>query len=233
MPPTGRRIGSDVFDPDLSLDDPLPGEPMETLGRWLEDVTVNHPQHNATAVALATVDPDGRPSARMVICRGFDLERGFFVFYTDRRSHKGTALESCPRAALVFWWPPIERQVRIEGPVTLSPDDESDAYFGSRPLDAQVGAWSSVQSRSIASRSDLLRAMDETAGRYGVRLDPPRGGPLPRPEFWGGYRVWAETVELWVGRPGRIHDRGLWSRPLARDGDGWRGGAWRVERLQP
>jgi pyridoxamine 5'-phosphate oxidase len=176
-------------------------------------------------MTLATVAPDGRPSARMVICRGFDAHAGWFVFYTDRESPKGVALAAHPRAALVFHWDAFERQVRIEGPVSLSPDAESDAYWASRPLEARVAAVSSAQSRPIATRAELLARVEATARRP--------DGEAPRPARWGGYRVWAERVELWVGQPARIHDRAVWTRALSPAGGDFAGGAWSATRLQP
>ena len=219
--------------PDRSLADPLPQDPMPTLRLWLDEAIAKGTQPNPTAMTLATVDPDGKPSARLVICRGFDLERGWFVFYTDRSSPKGLALDAHPYAALVFHWDALQRQIRIKGPATLSPEAESDSYFASRPIEAQIAAWSSNQSEPIDSREALEQRIRETAARHGVRPDDEKPTPLPRPPRWGGYRVWAERIELWVGQPGRVHDRGLWERKLSSAVDGWIGGPWSVRRLQP
>lgn len=216
---------------DLSLADPLDAEPFSLLRRWIDEAIAKQVKPNPTAMTLATVDPDGRPSARMVLCRGVDYERGCFVFYGDMRSRKARALARIPRAALVFHWDPLQRQARIEGPVTLSPQEEADAYFESRPRDAQIGAWSSEQSAPIDSRGALEDAVAETAVRFGAGTEAAR--QVPRPPFWSGHRIWAERIELWVGRPGRIHDRGLWTRELEPEGDEYRGTAWRVTRLQP
>jgi pyridoxamine 5'-phosphate oxidase len=179
---------------------------------------------NAHAMTLATVEPDGRPSARMVICRGLDIRAGWLVFYTDRESTKGRALEINPRAALVFNWDAHERQARIEGPVTLAPDADSDAYWSSRPPDARAAAAASNQSRPLTSRAEFLAR---------IEAEKRAGGDIPRPKRWGGYRVWAERVELWVGQPARAHDRALWTRGLTPADDGFSGGAWRSTRLQP
>jgi len=176
-------------------------------------------------MTLATVDPDGRPSARMVICRGIDVRAGWIVFYTDRESAKGKALDVNPYAALVFNWDAHERQARIEGPVTLAPDSDSDTYWSSRPRDARVAASASDQSQPIESRAAFLAKVEQEAKRA--------GGDLPRPKRWGGYRVWAERVELWVGQPARAHDRALWTRALASTDAGFSGGSWRSTRLQP
>src|SRR5713226_8517455 len=153
----------------------------------------------------------------MVLCRGFDAHAGWLVFYTDRESAKGRALAKTPRAALVFHWDALERQARIEGPVTLAPDADSDAYWLSRPPDARIAAAASEQSRPIASRAAFLQKIEETAARF--------AGDAPRPPRWGGYRVWAERVELWVGQPARAHDRAAWTRALARAGAGPRRGS--------
>ena len=210
-----------VFKP--LLPDPLPENPLPVLEGWLAEASAAI--RNATAMALATVTPDGRPSARMVICRGFDARAGWLVFYTDRESPKGAALAAHPRAALVFHWDAFERQVRIEGPVTVSPDAESDAYWASRQPEARVAAVASEQSRPLASRGDLLARVEAAARRH--------DGDAPRPARWGGYRVWAERVELWVGQPARIHDRAAWTRMLSRAGEEFVGGAWSATRLQP
>jgi len=201
----------------------LPPDPLPLLDAWLKEAFADI--RNAHAMTLATVDPDGRPSARMVICRGIDVRAGWIVFYTDRESSKGQALEVNPFAALVFNWDAHERQARIAGPVTLAPDSDSDAYWNSRPRDARVAASASDQSRRIESRAAFLAKVEQEAKRS--------GGDIPRPKRWGGYRVWAERVELWVGQPARAHDRALWTRALAPSGEGFSGGVWRATRLQP
>jgi pyridoxamine 5'-phosphate oxidase len=211
------------------LPDPLPENPLPLVERWIAEASELRP--NATAMTLATVEPDGRPSARMVICRGFDAEAGWLAFYTDRESPKGSALAAHPRAALVFHWDALERQIRVEGPVTLAPDADSDAYWGSRPVEARIAATTSQQSRPLESRAALLERVQATARRLS-------DAEIPRPPRWGGYRVWAERVELWVGQPARLHDRAIWTRSLARhslsqEGDRLAGGPWRATRLQP
>ena len=206
----------------LPLPEPLPADPLPLLETWIAEAGAAI--RNATAMTLATVDADGRPTARMVICRGFDARAGWLVFYSDRESAKGRDLDARPWAALVFHWDALERQVRIEGPVTPAPDDDTDAYWRSRPPDARIAAIASAQSRPIASRAAFLARVDDAR-----RL----GGDLPRPARWIGYRVWAERVELWVGQPARAHDRALWTRTLSRTGDGFIGGLWQATRLQP
>jgi pyridoxamine 5'-phosphate oxidase len=213
-------------DPDTvtpTIPEPLPDNPLPLVERWIAEALASI--RNATAMALAAVDPDGRPSARMVICRGFDTEAGWLVFYTDRESAKGRALEAHPRASVVFYWEPLERQIRVDGPVTLAPDSDSDAYWTSRPLEARLAAIASEQSRPIASRAALVAKLEAVTKQF--------AGEVPRPKRWGGYRVWVERVELWVSQPARLHDRAVWRRRLERAGDGFTGGSWRSTRLQP
>jgi pyridoxamine 5'-phosphate oxidase len=206
-----------------ALPEPLPAEPLSLVHAWIGEAQAAVP--NATAMALATVDPDGRPSARMVICRGFDATAGWLVFYSDADSRKGRALAASPRASLVFYWEPLGRQVRIDGPVTVAPDAQADAYWATRPLDARIAAIASDQSQPIASRAALLARVDEVRRRSGT-------APA-RPGRWVGYRVWAERVELWVSQPARVHDRAEWIRALTPNGPAFTGGAWQATRLQP
>ncbi|HEY7205808.1 MAG TPA: pyridoxamine 5'-phosphate oxidase [Methylomirabilota bacterium] len=205
------------------LPEPLPEDPLPLAARWLDEA--GRVMKSATAMALATVDGEGRPGVRMVICRGLDVTEGWLVFYTDRDSVKGRALEKHPQAAAVFHWDRLERQIRVEGPVTHAPEADSDRYWRTRPLDARLAAVASEQSRPLATRAELL-ARIETARRA-------HGESVPRPARWGGYRVWAERVELWAGQPGRAHDRAVWTRALRATDRGFSGGAWRATRLQP
>ena len=165
---------------------------------------------------VATATADGRPSARAVILRGLD-ERGF-VFFTDQRSRKGRELAANPRAALVMHWPTFERQVRVEGPVEMVAPDESDAYFARRPRGHQIGAWASRQSEVLTDRAELEAAVGEAGRRF-------EGKDVPRPPYWGGYRIVPSEVELWQGRPDRLHDRVRFRR--AADG------SWAFDRLWP
>ena len=201
----------------------LPADPLPLAARWLDEAAAV--VKSATAMALATAGDDGRPTARMVICRGFDVVEGWLVFYTDRESVKGRALDRNPRAAAVFHWDVLARQIRVEGPVTQAPEADSDRYWSTRPLDARLAAVASEQSRPIASRADFLARIEAARRAHGV--------DVPRPPRWGGYRVWAERVELWAGQPGRAHDRAVWTRPLQPTEAGFTGGSWRATRLQP
>jgi len=166
-------------------------------------------------VALATADASGRPSVRMVLLRGAD-EHGF-VFHSNYTSRKARDLTENPHAAICVHWPAIEEQIRIEGTVEQLDDRASDDYFASRPRGSQIGAWASRQSETLDSRETLEEEYRAVEQRF-------HGGPVPRPPFWGGFRLIPERIEFWFGRADRLHDRLLY----LREGDGWR-----VERLYP
>ena len=225
--------------PSPPLSDPMPAEPMPIVSRWLKDAWELRQQPNPNAMVLATTSADGEPAARVVLCKGLVEEPGYVVFYTNYESKKGADLALCPRAAAVMHWDYLHRQVRVTGPVTQSPAAESDAYFASRPWPSRIAAWASAQSRPIGSRADLVAAVAAAARRFGVPnpADPPREGAdfnIPRPPHWGGYRLWAEKVELWQEGKSRIHDRFLWTRRLSPDAlEGFAPGPWSLARLQP
>jgi pyridoxamine 5'-phosphate oxidase len=188
--------------------------PLVQFEHWLQEaITSEVPE--PTAMTLATVGADGRPSTRVVLLKGCDA-RGL-VFYTNYRSRKARELAANPQAALQFFWPELERVVRIEGRVETTSADESDAYYRTRPLDSRIGAWASPQSEVISSRASLVAE----AAKYGAKflLDP------PRPPHWGGYRLVADTFEFWQGRRSRLHDRLRYT--LQADGN------WLRERLAP
>jgi pyridoxamine 5'-phosphate oxidase len=190
----------------------LDSDPLRQFAAWFEDAGaagVRAPE----AMALATATADGGPSVRMVLMKGFD-ERGF-VFFTGYESRKGAELSANSRAALLFYWDPLGRQVRIEGPVERVAEAESDAYFASRPRGAQISATVSPQSRVVESRARLEAAAAELEAR---------GGELRRPPAWGGFRVAPESYEFWQHRANRLHDRLRYRRD---------GGAWTIERLGP
>lgn len=221
------------------LPDPLPAEPLITVERWLAEATRRALQPNPNAMVLATSDEHGRPSARVVLCKQLVPQPGYLVFFTNYLSRKGRQLTAFPRAAVVMHWDYLHRQVRIEGPVVSSPPPESDAYFASRSWGSRLGAWASAQSEPTPSRAALQASLEATARRFGV---PVPGEPaavadtdvaIPRPPHWGGYRLWAESVELWVEGGARLHDRGLWTRMLTASADGFEPGPWRSTRLQP
>lgn len=211
---------------DPSLSDPLPACPFDIVERWLREAGQSGAGPNPTAMTVATADSNGHPSARVLLCRGVEPDPGYFVFYSNRRSRKGAELRPGAHAAAVFHWDVLRRQIRIEGPVVHSPDSESDAYFATRPRPSQIAAWASDQSEPIESRSALLDRLHQCDRRFA-------DGPIPRPPYWGGYRLYCRLVELWVGAEGRAHDRAQWVRALLRQGDGFSGGNWELSRLQP
>lgn len=190
-------------------------DPIQMFGEWL-GVAVASGLREPNAMTLATSTPDGRPSARVVLLKSFDSEG--FVFFTNYESRKGSELADNPYAALVFWWGDLERQVRVEGQVAKVNAAESDAYYHSRPLGAQLGAWVSAQSSVIAGRSVLEDRLAELTAQY-ERQEP------QRPPFWGGYRLAAQTVEFWQGGVHRLHDRLLYTRQAH--------GVWKLARLSP
>ncbi|MFN8624131.1 MAG: pyridoxamine 5'-phosphate oxidase [Chloroflexota bacterium] len=207
MPTTDPRFpGLDAF----------AGDPLRQLAEWIEEARrAGTPE--PSAMALATVDPDGWPAVRMVLARGID-ERGV-CFYTNHTSDKGRDLAALPRAAATFHWDPPQRQVRIVGEVERLTEAESDAYYAARPRGHRLSAWASDQSRPIESREALEARFAAIVARF------PPGEEVPRPPGWGGYRIVARSVELWAGRPDRLHDRFR----CTRDADG----AWHPQRLMP
>ena len=194
-------------------------DPIVQFQRWLEEWLSAKP-YDANGVILATTDADGWPSARAVLLKGLD-ERGF-VFHTNRRSAKGLDLDRSHRASLCFLWHPLERQVRVVGTAEHLPDDESDAYFASRPRGAQIAASASPQSEAITDRAELERLTAEAEARFAT------SGTVPRPPHWGGYLVRPITVEFWQGRRSRLHDRLRYRRS-----DRAAGADWVIERLAP
>lgn len=191
-------------------------DPIERFRRlFARAQAAGEPQH-ATVMTLATSGADGRPSARMVLLKGVD-ERGF-EFYTNYRSRKATQLQENAHAALAFYWPTLDVQIRVEGTVTRAPESEADDYFASRARQSQLGAWASLQSQPLQNRRELI-------GRYLQEKAKRLGRPVPRPPHWGGYIVRPERIEFWESRLGRLHDRFLYTR-----GDD---GAWRRGMLFP
>ena len=223
-----------MIPPTERLHDPLPTEPLEVAAEWLAEALERGATPNPNAMTLATAAPDGRPSARIVLCKEIASRPGYVVFYTNYLSRKGRELARNPHAAAVLLFDPLHCQVRIEGIVERSPPGESDAYFASRPLDSRIGAWASAQSEPIESREALQARVTAAERQFGVAAPASPGIEVPRPEHWGGYRLWAQAVELWVQGEARIHDRARWSRRLERLADGTiEPGPWRATRLQP
>ncbi len=222
-----------------TLPDPLPSNPLLVAAGWLEQAQRDASQPNPNAMVLATVDDQGQPSARVVLCKEIDPREGSIKFYTNYRSHKGRELRGNPRAAVVFHWDHRHRQVRAEGRVEPLSEAENDDYFRSRPWQSRLGAWASQQSEPVASREALVAAVASTARRF----DIPYGGPgtpepaaistdIPRPPNWGGFRLRVEAIELWVEGEFRIHDRARWTRAVGQPQDATNA-AWSATRLQP
>jgi pyridoxamine 5'-phosphate oxidase len=232
MEPESAKIPSmDV--PTQSLPSPLPANPFELTAQWLKQATLDAAQPNPNSMVLATVDADGYPSARVVLCKDILVERGAVSFYTNYESRKGRELTETGRAAIVFHWDHRHRQVRIEGRVERLPESQSDAYFASRPWQSRLGAWSSKQSQPIASLAALKEQVRATARHFDIDYAGP-GSPepavvnadIPRPLHWGGFVLVAHAIELWVEGQFRLHERVRWTRSPE-------GGEWSAERLQP
>lgn len=191
-------------------------DPIEQFRAWFEDAKRSDPRQPNT-MTLATSSPDGVPSARIVLLKGFDREG--FTFFTNYQSDKARNLDCNPLAALLFHWPQLTRTVRVTGAVEKVTRQESEAYFATRPRDSQLGAWASAQSTVIESRDYLHKRYDELKKQY-------EGRDVPTPPHWGGYRVRPATIEFWQGQTSRLHDR---LRYVRENG----AGAWTLQRLAP
>ena len=214
------------------LPEPLPPDPLPTFSTWFEVARVRALQPNPNAMAIATVGTDGLPAVRIVLVKELAADAGYVVFYTNYRSRKGRELEATPRAEGVLHWDHLQRQVRIAGPVVKSPAAESDAYFATRPLESRIGAWASMQSEPLASRETLARQVFAVRERFSISDD--HSAIVPRPSHWGGFRLWIDTLELWVEGPGRVHDRARWRRTLtARGAHEFECAPWLATRLNP
>ncbi|WP_036554304.1 pyridoxamine 5'-phosphate oxidase [Nisaea denitrificans] len=198
-----------MFEPDTD-------NPFELFDGWLKAASETEP-NDANAMTVATADADGRPSARILLLKGFD-EQGF-VFYSNMESQKGREIEVNPFVALCFHWKSVRRQVRVTGPVARVPDEEADAYFNSRPRGSRVGAWASQQSRPLADRPALMAAVENADSKY-------PGESVPRPDYWSGWRLTPLTIEFWQDGEFRLHDRFCFSRASESE-------AWTVDRLYP
>lgn len=218
---------------DCSLPEPLPADPMPLFAAWFREALALRPQPNPDAMVVATVAADCKPSARVVLCKRIAESPGYIVFFTNYESRKGRELTAQPRAAGVFHWDDLRRQVRIEGAIVRSPTSESDEYFASRALDSRLSAWASRQSQPLASRKALEEQMSAAAQRFGV-LPGATTGVVPRPPHWGGFRLWIDSIELWMEGAHRVHDRAVWTRELrARGADSFEPGPWQATRLNP
>lgn len=190
-------------------------DPIALFRRWFAVARDTEQILEPNAMTLATVGLDGRPDARMVLLKELD-DGGAFVFYTNRESAKGREIEALPEAALVFWWEPLERQVRVRGSVEETTEAETRAYYATRPVESRLGAWASRQSREASGREQLEHQLEEARRTH--------GDDIPVPPWWGGYRIRPVEIEFWQGRDGRLHDRLRYER----DGAGWT-----RRRLQP
>jgi pyridoxamine 5'-phosphate oxidase len=191
-------------------------EPFALFARWLKDAEASEP-NDPNAVAVATVDEHGLPNVRMVLLKGFD-EQGF-VFYTNFGSQKGQEILGQKKAAMVFHWKSLRRQVRLRGPVEVVSDAEADAYYSSRPRGSRIGAWASKQSRPLEGRFALEKAVAEYTARYAI-------GEIPRPPHWSGFRIRPTSIEFWHDRPFRLHDRVEFRREDPA-------GSWNKVRMYP
>ncbi len=208
-------------------------DPFVQFDRWLKEAIASAALE-PTAMTLATVDNAGRPSARVVLLKGLDVpfalanaSRRGFVWFTNYESRKGRDLASRDQAALCFFWPELERQVRIEGRVEMTSAEESDRYFETRPIDSRIAAWASPQSEVIASRVEIEAREREHRARFHVSDDAVSVN-IPRPPHWGGYRLVPDLIEFWQGRPSRLHDRIVY-----RGMDDDNAGSWTIARLAP
>ncbi|HMC99011.1 MAG TPA: pyridoxamine 5'-phosphate oxidase [Ferruginibacter sp.] len=196
------------------LESDVDADPMVQFDRWWQEALQSQIDE-VNAMTLATADNNGIPSARIVLLKEFNAQG--FVFFTNYRSKKGQELLENPNACLVFFWKELERQVRITGTAAMVEGTDSDSYFSSRPYESQLGAWASEQSQSIEGRE----VINERTAKYREQF----GDKIPRPEWWGGYIIKPRSMEFWQGRPGRLHDRILYSLENS--------GAWKIERLAP
>jgi pyridoxamine 5'-phosphate oxidase len=205
------------------LPEDLPSDPMHWADAWLKEATAAKVQRNPNSMTVASVSANSQPSSRVILCKDFVPDPGYLVFYTNYRSKKSLELAANPNAAVLFHWDALGRQIRIEGTVVRSPAEESDAYFESRDRGSQLGAWGSDQSETIASHDVLVSQIRQRAADLGLTLDSDMqtladdGIPhIARPEHWGGFRLWATMIELWIEGKNRIHDRASWRRDIVR-----------------
>lgn len=215
------------------LPEPLPENPLPYISKWIEEARKDAIIPNPDAMALATVDGRGRPSNRIVLCKQVVEEPGFLVFFTNYESAKGLDIETNNNVSGVFHWDHMNRQIRFEGIAVRSPAAESDAYFSSRDKESQTGAWASAQSQPIGNRQALLDKHVATTRKLASLQAESDRATVPRPAFWGGFRIGLQAVELWTRGQARLHDRGRWERDLAVSGDQFEAGPWAAKRLQP
>jgi len=212
--------------------------PLAIVQQWLKQAADSGLRRNPGAMALATTGIDGRAAVRMVLLKEFSASQGYLVFYSHYDSRKGRELAELGWAAGAMYWEEFGRQIRFEGPVVRSPAEESNAYFASRPVRSQLNAWASAQSEPLHDPMELERRAESKARELQATQQSDAVGEsrtiVPRPPFWGGYRLWCEVVELWTEGSDRFHTRTVFRRKLQRDPAGsFSSGAWHSERLQP
>ena len=223
------------------LPDDLPSDPMHWADAWLKEATAAKIQTNPNSMTISTVGADSRPSSRVVLVKEFVPDPGYLVFYTNYRSKKSQELAGNPHAAALMHWDVLGRQIRIEGTVVRSPEEESDAYFATRDWGSRLGAWGSDQSEPIESRRALQLQVRQRAADLGLKLGPDTHSlatdeipDIPRPAHWGGFRLWATMIELWLTGRDRIHDRASWHRDIVRASEhSFTTTPWTGKRLQP
>ena len=223
------------------LPDDLPSDPMHWADAWLKEATAAQVQRNPNSMTIASVGADSQPSSRVVLCKEFVPDPGYLVFYTNYRSKKALELAANPNAAALMHWDAMGRQIRIEGTVVRSPEAESNAYFTSRDWGSQLGAWGSDQSQTIESHGALVSQVRQRAADLGLKLDRDTqtlaDDDIPliaRPAHWGGFRLWATMIELWIEGKNRVHDRASWQRDIVRASEHtFSTTPWTGSRLQP
>lgn len=222
-----------TFDERNLLPEILPDDPMHQAKRWFDRTNSEKWQPNPNAMTLSTVDKNNAPSSRIVLCKYFVADPGYIVFFTNYNSRKGKEIRDNSEVSLVFHWDNIGRQLRIKGIAVYSPSSESDEYFASRNRGSQISAWGSNQSQPVESRSELIKQMNNKLDEFdssGTRNEK----EIPRPPHWGGIRVWAHEIELWMDGEDRVHDRARWTRKLEINQDNsFSTSKWIGTRLQP
>lgn len=223
------------------LPEQLPDDPMHWADAWIKEAVTAKVQRNPNSMTLVSLGASGQPSARVVLCKDFVPDPGYLVFYTNYHSAKARQLTDNPQAAALFHWDELGRQIRIQGTAVRSPESESDAYFATRDWGSQLGAWGSDQSEVIASKQALVSQIRERAAKLGLSLEEGTQSlvdqdipDIKRPPHWGGFRIWADSIELWIEGKDRIHDRACWTRNLVRSSaHTFATTQWTGTRLQP
>ena len=221
-----------IFEEKNLLPETLPDRPMHLAKEWLNKTCEDKWQPNPNAMTLSTVDNNNTPSSRIVLCKYFKPDPGYVVFFTNYNSRKGREIKINSEVSLVFHWDNIGRQVRIKGMAVFSPSSESDEYFFSRNRGSQISAWGSNQSQLVKSRKSLISQMKKKLDEFNT--NDVQEKEVPRPPHWGGIRVWAHEIELWMDGENRVHDRARWTRKIKKnEDDTFSLSEWIGSRLQP